>query len=78
MRDQFFSTLDEMLMAVNRVDKIIRPYAIACPPHYSDALEKELGEAYKIISTPTCPEDRCYLINREDFEKNFGGEKDGE
>ena len=64
--------IDEVIESINRVDKILRPYAVICPPFMKDTLEKELGEKYKIIADPCCPANSCYLINREDFEKNYG------
>lgn len=64
--------IDEIIESINRVDKILRAYAIICPPFMKDTLEKELGEKYKIIANPCCPATTCYLINREDFEKYCG------
>ena len=64
--------IDEIIESINRVDKILRAYAIICPPFMKDTLEKELGEKYKIIADPCCPATTCYLINRKDFEKYYG------
>lgn len=64
--------IDEIIENINKVDKILRAYAIICPPFMKDTLEKELGEKYKIIADPCCPATSCYLINREDFKKYYG------
>ena len=64
--------IDEIIESINRVDKILRAYAVVCPPFMKDTLEKELGEKYKIIANPYCPANYCYLINREEFEKYCG------
>ena len=64
--------IDEIIEGVNRADKILRAYAVVCPPFLKDILTEQFGERYKIIADPFCPATTCYLINREDFEKYYG------
>lgn len=66
--------VDEIIGTVKRLDKSIRTFAIICPPCLEDSITKELGHQYIIISDPACPVDKCYLINRKDFEKFTGVE----
>ena len=66
-------TEKEINEAFNMLDMALRPNAIICYPGWEKWLESQFGKEYKIIPDPNCPPDKCYLISREVFEKNFGG-----
>ena len=59
--------------AIKKVDLFRQPKAILCNPKHFEEINKEFGEDFKVIASEAVEADKCYLIDRKQFEQ-FGGE----
>lgn len=58
-------TYDDLVKALKRVDYLLKPKAIICNPKYSDTIEKEVGEKYKVIVSDLVEPDKVYVVDRK-------------
>jgi hypothetical protein len=61
--------IDKFMKALIETDKKLRPYAIICNPVMGDVIKAAVNGDCVVKTTPACPEDTCYAINRRDFDK---------
>lgn len=60
-------TKQEIINALNQVDRDLRPFAIFANPIYKEQL-KEFESEYKIELFPHIPTDTIYLVDRDNYE----------
>lgn len=60
-------TREELIKALNEMDKDLRPYAILANNIYGEML-KEFETKYVIELLPNIPTDTIYLIDRDNYE----------
>lgn len=66
-------TIENLKNQIEQLDKTMRPYAIVCNPMVAEQIRDEFEHKFKILSFSACDENTCYVIDREEFERNYGG-----
>lgn len=67
--------LKELQKAIEKADKILRPYAIICNPKYQKKIKDNFEHRFIVYASDFVPSEQVYVVNRKQFEALKEGEE---
>lgn len=65
----------ELKQAIEKADKIFRPYAIICNPKYKEEIEDNFGKSFIVYASDFVLSEQVYVVDRKRFDELKGGDE---
>ena len=63
----------ELQQAIEKADKLLRPYAIVCSPKYQKEINDNFGKSFVVYASDFVPANQAYVVDRKTFDNITGG-----
>lgn len=58
----------EIQKAIEKVDKLLRPYAIICNPKYQKEIKDNFENRFVVYASDFVPSEQVYVVDRKQFD----------
>ena len=61
-------TEDDIIKACEKMEKVIKPYAIFCNPKDEEEIREKLKDKFAIVAHPAVEQRKFYIVDRKQYE----------
>lgn len=66
----------ELQQAIEKADKLFRPYAIVFNPKYKREINDNFGKSFIVYASDFVPSEQVYVVDRKTFDSIQGGDEE--